>query len=438
MNRLLNKLKSLLNSDNGVVLIGNLVASALGLGIFMLLARNLSKSDFGAWALFISSAGLLDLMRTGLVRQGMVRTIATSQNDNQSTLASAGFLAASISIMSSIGVWILNLSMDWSNSGLEIFMKSYPLLNLVTLPWNFDTWYMHALGKYRRMNALRLFVNVLFIVLVGAGSILEFTLEEFVWAYLAANGLISIYSVNSLRTIHWIAVSKTQIKGLVDYGKHSLATLTGANLLKSADNLIIGALMGTEAVAIFAIPMKALDLMEIPLRGFVMTAFRRLSQLHNSGQTEAFKKLLFSNISKLTILCIPVALGMLIVPDWIIRILGGDTYEESYTLLRVLSIPLLLLPVDKFFGASLDSIGQPRINAIKVWIMVIANIAGDLLAIWLFDSLLLVAVVTIINIVAGVWFTLVCHPYLKSNLATLDSNQKSIIHSQSANTPTHS
>ncbi|WP_258098211.1 oligosaccharide flippase family protein [Marinoscillum pacificum] len=438
MNRLLNKLKSLLNSDNGVVLIGNLVASALGLGIFMLLARNLSKSDFGAWALFISSAGLLDLMRTGLVRQGMVRTIATSQNDNQSTLASAGFLAASISIMSSIGVWILNLSMDWSNSGLEIFMKFYPLLNLVTLPWNFDTWYMHALGKYRRMNALRLFVNVLFIALVGAGSILEFTLEEFVWAYLAANGLISIYSVNSLRTIHWIAVSKTQIKGLVDYGKHSLATLTGANLLKSADNLIIGALMGTEAVAIFAIPMKALDLMEIPLRGFVMTAFRRLSQLHNSGQTEAFKKLLFSNISKLTILCIPVALGMLIVPDWIIRILGGDTYEESYTLLRVLSIPLLLLPVDKFFGASLDSIGQPRINAIKVWIMVIANIAGDLLAIWLFDSLLLVAVVTIINIVAGVWFTLVCHPYLKSNLATLDSNQKSIIHSQSANTPTHS
>ena len=438
MNRLLNKLKSLLNSDNGVVLIGNLVASALGLGIFMLLARNLSKSDFGAWALFISSAGLLDLMRTGLVRQGMVRTIATSQNDNQSTLASAGFLAASISIMSSIGVWILNLSMDWSNSGLEIFMKLYPLLNLVTLPWNFDTWYMHALGKYRRMNALRLFVNVLFIVLVGAGSILEFTLEEFVWAYLAANGLISIYSVNSLRTIHWIAVSKTQIKGLVDYGKHSLATLTGANLLKSADNLIIGALMGTEAVAIFAIPMKALDLMEIPLRGFVMTAFRRLSQLHNSGQTEAFKKLLFSNISKLTILCIPVALGMLIVPDWIIRILGGDTYEESYTLLRVLSIPLLLLPVDKFFGASLDSIGQPRINAIKVWIMVIANIVGDLLAIWLFDSLLLVAVVTTINIVAGIWFTLVCHPYLKSNLATLDSNQKSIIHSQSANTPTHS
>ena len=96
MNRLLNKLKSLLNSDNGIVLIGNLMASALGLGIFMLLARNLSKSDFGAWALFISSAGLLDLMRTGLVRQGMVRTIATSKSDNQSTLASAGFLAAAI------------------------------------------------------------------------------------------------------------------------------------------------------------------------------------------------------------------------------------------------------------------------------------------------------------------------------------------------------
>ncbi|MBR06605.1 MAG: hypothetical protein CMP48_02880 [Rickettsiales bacterium] len=438
MNRLLNKLKSLLNSDNGIVLIGNLMASALGLGIFMLLARNLSKSDFGAWALFISSAGLLDLMRTGLVRQGMVRTIATSENDNQSTLASAGFLAAAISIMSSIGVWILSLSMDWSNSGLEIFMRFYPILNLVTLPWNFDTWYMHAQGKYRRMNALRLLVNVVFISLVVAGSFLGFNLEEFVWAYLAANGLISIYSFSSLREIHWKEISKTEIKALLDYGKHSLATLTGANLLKSADNLIIGALMGTEAVATFAIPMKALDLMEIPLRGFVMTAFRRLSQLHNTGQKEAFKKLLFSNISKLTLLCIPVAAAMLIAPDLIIRILGGDSYEESYTLLRVLSIPLILLPLDKFFGASLDSIGKPRINAIKVWIMVIANVACDFLAIWLFDSLLLVAVVTIVNIVAGIVFTLANHPYLKSNSSTLESNQKSIIPIQSANTQTHS
>ena len=438
MNRLLNKLKSLLNSDNGIVLIGNLMASALGLGIFMLLARNLSKSDFGAWALFISSAGLLDLMRTGLVRQGMVRTIATSKSDNQSTLASAGFLAAAISIMSSIGVWILSLSMDWSNSGLEIFMRFYPILNLVTLPWNFDTWYMHAQGKYRRMNALRLLVNVVFISLVVAGSFLGFNLEEFVWAYLAANGLISIYSFSSLREIHWKEISKTEIKALLDYGKHSLATLTGANLLKSADNLIIGALMGTEAVAIFAIPMKALDLMEIPLRGFVMTAFRRLSQLHNAGQKEAFKSLLFKNISKLTVLCIPVALSMLIVPDWIIRILGGDSYEDSYTLLRILSIPMLLLPVDKFFGASLDSIGKPRINAIKVWIMVIANVAGDFLAIWLFDSLVLVAIVTIINIIAGILFTLVSHPYLKSTAVTVKSNQKSIIHIQSANSQPHS
>ena len=196
--------------------------------------------------------------------------------------------------------------------------------------------------------------------------------------------------------------------------------------------------MGTEAVATFAIPMKALDLMEIPLRGFVMTAFRRLSQLHNTGQKEAFKKLLFSNISKLTLLCIPVAAAMLIAPDLIIRILGGDSYEESYTLLRVLSIPLILLPLDKFFGASLDSIGKPRINAIKVWIMVIANVACDFLAIWLFDSLLLVAVVTIVNIVAGIVFTLANHPYLKSNSSTLESNQKSIIPIQSANTQTHS
>ncbi len=424
---MLDKLKQLITSDNGVVLLGNVMASAFGLGIFMLLARNLSKADFGSWALFISTAGLLDLMRTGLVRQGMVRTAATAKESPQVILASAGVIAFVISIATSLSVFVVSIVFDWTDSSLKLFIDFYPWLNLATLPWNFDTWYMHAQGRYRRMNQLRLFVNILFILLITFGSWQPFTIYHYSWGFISCNALISIYSFVSLKSINWLLTSKKEIKELLNYGKHSLATLTGANLLKSADNLIIGALMGTESVAIFAIPMKALDLMEIPLRGFVMTAFRKLSLLHDEGQSKQFKKTLTQNISRLTIICIPIGLGMLLFPEFFIHILGGKAYEESYILLRILSIPLIFLPLDKFLGASLDSIGKPKTNAIKVWIMVIANVLGDFIAIWFFQSLVLVAIVTLVNIIMGVGYAWFNHPYLKKSWNSDESNQKSTV-----------
>jgi hypothetical protein len=54
-------------------------------------------------------------------------------------------------------------------------------------------------------------------------------------------------------------------------------------------------------------------------------------------------------------------------------------------------------------GIGLDSINKPGINALKVLFMVIANVAGDLIAIFLFKSLLLVAVSSILFTIIGIW-----------------------------------
>jgi len=54
-------------------------------------------------------------------------------------------------------------------------------------------------------------------------------------------------------------------------------------------------------------------------------------------------------------------------------------------------------------GIGLDSINQPRVNAIKVLLMLVANIAGDLIAIYVFESLVLVAVGSILFTVVGIY-----------------------------------
>lgn len=51
-----------------------------------------------------------------------------------------------------------------------------------------------------------------------------------------------------------------------------MGTMVGANLLRSSDTFLIGAFLGGEAVAIFNIPLKLFELVEIPLRSFAATA----------------------------------------------------------------------------------------------------------------------------------------------------------------------
>lgn len=431
----MHKIKNLLRSENGVVLLGNVTASGIGLLTFMLLARSLGKSNFGLWALFISAVGLMDLMRTGLVRQGLVRAFNSTQSQEKQSeiLAASGVLAAAITAITALIVFISGLAYDWSNWSLDLFFRYYPLLAVASLPMSLDTWISHAKGQYRRMNALRVAVNGLFFLAAIGSQLITIEFHLLLWCYIAVHGLISLFSIRQLTTLNWKWAGSDLLKEQLHFGKHSLATLAGSNLLKSADNLIIGAVLGTEAVAIFAIPMKVLDLMEIPLRGFVMTAYRKLTIEHHNQQLSHYQQILQTNIVRLTLLCTPLAAAILLVPDFIINVLGGSGYEESKNILLLLVIPLMLLPLDKFLGASFDSIGKPGVNATKVWLMVVINIVGDWLVLHYFQSLMGVALVTIINITMGIVFGVVQHPLIDLKSINLKRFiQKSIINLQSA------
>jgi O-antigen/teichoic acid export membrane protein len=76
---------------------------------------------------------------------------------------------------------------------------------------------------------------------------------------------------------------------------------------------------------------------------------------------------------------------------------------------RILSVYGLLLPIDRMTGISLDSLNKPNINALKVFIMVLTNILGDFIAIYLFESIEMVALSTLVFTIVGIgvgWYFL--------------------------------
>jgi O-antigen/teichoic acid export membrane protein len=240
------------------------------------------------------------------------------------------------------------------------------------------------------------------------------TLTQIIWAQLLLNTVTSAFCIiNGWDGLRYIrkATSRTN-RVLLNFGKYTTFTLIGTNLLRSADTLIISlSPLGTAAVALYSIPLKLTEIQQIPLRSFVATAFPKMSKASVKGKIEEVKSLFYAYSGAMFYLFILISLVTFVFAEFFVLILGGEQYlgtdpvtgANGVTIMRIFSIYGLLLPIDRMTGVGLDSINKPGKNFLKVLVMVTANVIGDLLAIFVFKSLELVAVGSILFTILGVW-----------------------------------
>lgn len=193
-----------------------------------------------------------------------------------------------------------------------------------------------------------------------------------------------------------------EVKELYKLIRYTLATLATTNLLKSADTFLIGSLLGTRAVATYAVPLKLTELFEIPLRSLSTTAFPQLAKANNNGDSNAFRKLYIQYLSWAYLLYIPALITAFIIAPFLVTALGGEKYITTVTVFRVFLIYGLMLPADRLSGIGLDALQKPQKNFIKVLFMAGINILGDVMAIKLTGRLEWVAFASVLNVATGV------------------------------------
>ncbi|MEX0359868.1 MAG: polysaccharide biosynthesis C-terminal domain-containing protein [Allomuricauda sp.] len=103
----------------------------------------------------------------------------------------------------------------------------------------------------------------------------------------------------------------------------------------------------------------------------------------------------------------PVALVSFVFAEHLVLFLGGNEYKDALHLLtlifRVFTVYIMLLPIDRFTGVLLDSINRPKLNLYKVLVMTFANIILNILAVFVFKSLVAVAVGTVLFTLMGIF-----------------------------------
>jgi O-antigen/teichoic acid export membrane protein len=405
------KLLKMFESNESLSLLANFSVAIFGFLSFMLLARSYSQDQFGEWLLYLVTGGLVEMLRFAITKISIIKFLSGATGRERESLIGANWLLG-LALTGLVIVLILTIKIlfpDWvKSSGYSLFFTWYPLLAILNLPYNNALGVLQADQNFKSILTIRLIsTGVFFCFILINFLFLKLGILELVYAHLAINMLTSVISI----TKKWdgigniLKASRSDISRLFHFGKFTIGTMIGSNMLKSADTILIGlSPFGPAAVALYSVPLKLTELMEIPLRSFLATAFPKMSKASSAGDDETVRKVFYSYAGAITLAFVPLVILCIFFANYFVLILGGSQYAGEWipiVLFQIFAIYTLFLPIDRFTGVGLDSINKPKKNFYKVIVMVSLNVIGDLIALFILKSLIAVALVTILFTIIG-------------------------------------
>lgn len=407
---MIDKIKQLLKTNNFLSLAGNASASLLGVVSFAIIARTLDKTGAGSWFLFLMVFTFFDMLRSGLLLNGLIRAIAGSKTleEENEVIGSGWQIALIVTSLSAVIITLIYYAFpsSFTAQDYQLLGSWFWLAALVSLPNVFATWVLNSKSEFKKLLWIRLTMQLIFVSILIVNAFTYKSLEVVLWAFIIGHCVSSIWVLIAgwTRVNSFSNGTKSHRKSLLAFGKYSMGTLIGSNLLRSSDTFIIRIMMGPEAVAIYNIPQKLIEIMEMPIRSFLATALPIMAKMFGHNEHKELSNTFEKNTGLLTFLIIPLAAIVFIFAEPLVVLLGGKGYEESAIILRMFAIYTAFVPLDRYSGVALDIVNKPALNMIKVVLMLLVNVVGDIIAIKWTNSVSAVAFVSILTFGSGIVF----------------------------------
>ncbi|RKR85698.1 O-antigen/teichoic acid export membrane protein [Mucilaginibacter gracilis] len=411
---------SALNNKHVLALIGNVVISAFSVITMSVLLRTMTKADVGVWFFFLSINGLCDALRNGFLSTGTIKFYAgTPKERAEIVLGSVWFLALGVSLtLMALDACAMPFMSLIKNPEVLLVIKWFGVTVLSSVTFNITFWILVADEDYLTILWLRLVNNVSMIVIILILAYLKkATLENLLIVNFATNILTSVacivFGYSHVETI--FKRTRECMVQLAQFGKYSLATNLSSNLLGSVNTFIIIPVLGPTALAVYAVPNKLMEIVEILLRTFVGTGMSAMATAYNTDNMHHLTFVTKKYAGMLTLLFIPLVIGAFFFADFAIWLLSGDQYKgtEAANIFRIFMCMAILYPVDRFNGVTLDIIHKPQINFYKVIIMVVVNVLATSIGLYLFRNIYGAAFAAPFATIAGLLFG---YYHLKRNL----------------------
>ena len=397
---------SLVSNHKFLSLIGNGTTSFFGFINFLILATVLEVELFGSWVYFLSLCGVFEMIRAGIIQTAIVKFTAGKDVTTSGPIYGSAWAIISIYsvLFSAVLVLLSRFTPPLTNpSGLNLFITFYPILNLCIIPAQMAQWVAQAEYRFDRILRIKIIQVIIFLCVICSSMLLQFSLWHIVVGYIMSHAITGIYAITANQTrIAWILrATKENMLGIWSYGKYTVGTLLGTNLLKNSDILLIGAFLGPASVAVYAIPLKFLEVIEIPVRSMAATAMTEFSKSISSGKMSDFRAL-YKRYAGLTSLCIlPLVAIMTLLAKPVLGMINESYHDHSLWVFYLFMFTAIMFPMDRFMGVALDAANLPRLNMLKIILMIVVNILGDLVVIFMGGPLWCIAGVSVITFSTG-------------------------------------
>jgi O-antigen/teichoic acid export membrane protein len=379
------------------------VSALAGLVLFWLSSSRLSSTDFGAWVLFQTASGLMDMFRVGLLLPGYLQLSAgRSRKIKAEIFASVQYAFLMSTLIQVAFCW--TLSTLTSAGSWHFFFQNYPWIILSGAMVTLSEWWFQSnirfqhLFLFRSINRLSLVISVF---------LFASDLETFVYMQAISNLGTSIIIIALIRLPGFIShdYKKHRYK-LFHFGKYSTPTQVASNLLRSSDTLLINSVMGPAITGIYGAATKFIEFVELPIRSLGAVLFNQLAKLANNNRHEEAWNTSKKYIWTTTFRILPISVFLYSFAPYLITHISGPQYLESIPILRIMAFYCLLIPADRCLGLLLEAYGRPDLNLLKVSIMLAVNIVGDAIAIYFFHSPFVVALFSLLTFIIGIIFGL--------------------------------
>jgi O-antigen/teichoic acid export membrane protein len=401
-------LKKLINKHT-LSLASNAVMPIMGMVSVSLLAHNLSEGDFGNWILFLITFTIANFFRAGFLQTSVVKFYAGAERPRQLNVVGSTWVVGFV-LTSMLGFISLMVYLFFSKNGESagIIAKWFGIIFFCTLPSAIALWILQAEERFDKVFILQLMgQGGFFIALIILIFLHKATFQVVIYGYCWSAMLTSILSIITGWCKIWAIPHKTAacIMQLVNFGKYSVGTSLSSYLLRGSDTFIIKIMFVNPAiVGVYYLPQRLMEVIEIPLRSFIATALPAMSAALQRNDEEYMTFIMKKYAGILTVLLIPVSIIAFLSADFVIGIIGGQKFvhSDAANVFRIFMSFAVLLPVDRFFGITLDILNKPHYNLIKVTLMLVVNVIGDFVGIYLTHNLYGVAASSIFTFLAGI------------------------------------
>ncbi|MCH2023354.1 MAG: oligosaccharide flippase family protein [Saprospiraceae bacterium] len=380
-------------------------SSAIAMGSFMILTRVMEVEDFGEWVLYLTLLTFVDQLRIGLVASGLIKYSGGCEVEEKKELIGSSWVINIISLLVITFVFQLFYWLNISASeGLQLFILFYPLYGFFSMPFNYFRWNSEVALEFKKITYIQLFNSFGFLLVCIVAIFIQFTLQQIVILNIMVFGLSSVICLfrKESGVDCFFSASKSSIYKILSFGKFHLLAHLGAHLLRSVDIVLIGVFLSPVAVAIYGVATRMVVLIALPLNSIVKVAFPLLSTFVNKGEIDNMRNTLEKYIGIVSFLYIPLIFILYLFSTHLILLIGGENYIDAVYVFQIFLLASLFISFNKLLGVALDSLGLPNLNFYRLMLMALVNILGDIFVLYFYESIELVAFVTLVNILVGV------------------------------------